>query len=87
MNICGLLIHAQPARHNEVRAALEAMAGVEVHSITEDGRLVVTVEDGPGVDTGDQVLAIHRLPGVIAAALVYHHFEADQESEDDPVAA
>ncbi|HXK29251.1 MAG TPA: chaperone NapD, partial [Candidatus Binatia bacterium] len=44
MNISSLLIHAQPQRAEHVRAQLEQLPGVEVHAVTEEGRLIVTVE-------------------------------------------
>ncbi len=91
MNISGILVHAAPARLEAVRRALELMPGVEIHTITDDGRLVVTVEDAAEVNSGDTVLAIHRIDGVLSAALVYHNFESEldeagpQESGHDPV--
>jgi nitrate reductase NapD len=40
--------------------------------------MIVTVEDTDDNSAGDTVLALHRLPGVLSAALVYHHFEPEQ---------
>ena len=74
-NICGVLVHAMPNRLDEVRASLEAIDGVEVHEVAEGARLVVTLEDRPASPAIDQLSAIHRINGVVAAALVYHHFE------------
>ncbi len=87
MNICGILVHARPAHAASVRADMDAMPGVEIHEETPEGRFVVTVEDLPGVDVAETVLALHRLPGVLTASLVYHHFEPDPENEDAPVKA
>ncbi|MEZ5824669.1 MAG: chaperone NapD [Geminicoccaceae bacterium] len=75
MNICGVLVHSAPARTAEVEAALRAMDGVEVHHVTTDHRLIITVEDTGLASAAEQNLAIHRIPGVLSAALVYHHFE------------
>ncbi len=74
-NVCGILVHAMPERFDSVLAALGAIAGVEVHHTAEGGRIVVTAEDTPESLALDQLSAIHRIPGVVAAALVYHHFE------------
>lgn len=74
-NICGVLVHAMPDRVEAVRSALTAIAGLEVHEMLEDGRIVVTLEDRPGSPAIDQLAEIHRTSGVVAAALVYHHFE------------
>ena len=96
MNICGALVHSHPKSLAAVEAALATLAGVEIHQKSNDGRLIITVEDtvasdGEPVDAGDQMLSLHRLPGVVSVALVYHHFEPDlahpAEDSDDAVAA
>ncbi|MCB1515449.1 MAG: chaperone NapD [Hyphomicrobiaceae bacterium] len=74
-NICGVLVHALPDRLAHVRAQLAEIAGVEVHEVADGARLVVTLEDQPENPAIDQLSAIHRVEGVVAAALVYHHFE------------
>ena len=79
-NICGVLVHAMPNRVAEVRAKLEAIDGVEVHEVADAGRVVVTLEDRPGSPAIDQLSAIHCIEGVVAAALVYHHFEPAQQA-------
>ena len=79
MNVCGVLVHAMPSRVEEVREALAALDGVEVHQIADGGRIVVTLEDTPTSAAVDQLASIHGTGGVVAAALVYHQFEqADQ---------
>ena len=45
MNISGVLVRAWPGTLNPVKAALNALDGVEVHATEPDGRLVVTVEE------------------------------------------
>lgn len=77
MNLCGVLVHARPERREEVRLRLVALPGVEVHGASDDGRFVVTVEETDDHSSADTVLALHRLDGVLSAALVYHHFEPD----------
>jgi nitrate reductase NapD len=75
MNICGVLVHAFPDHLVDVEAGLGALPGVEVHAHGQHGRLVVTVEDTQGSNAIDRVADIHRLSGVVSAALVYHLFE------------
>ena len=82
MNISGVLVHALPAKAAAVREALEALPGVEVHLQTDDGQLIVTVEEA---GAGDSMLAVHRVDGVISAGLVYHNF--DDEDGDGVTAA
>jgi nitrate reductase NapD len=83
MNITGVLLQVNPGRMDEVRAALDRFAGVEVHMVTEDGRLIVTVEEEDS--QGGTVLALHRLEGVLAASVTYHYFGPESEDDKDGV--
>ena len=75
MNICGCLVHVARDDLAAARSAMEAMAGVEVHAQTEDGRLVVVVEDTKAAFASDTIMALHQIPGVYSLTLNYHHFE------------
>ena len=75
MNMCGVLVHVLPQRLASVRDAFARIDGVAVHQELPNGRLVVTVEDTPGGNAIDALGALHAVPGVVAAALVYHQFE------------
>lgn len=77
MNVCGVLVHAIPNKASAVATALTALPGVEVHDIADGGRIVTTVEDVDGVLALDTLGQMHRLDGVVAAALVYHQFESE----------
>jgi periplasmic nitrate reductase NapD len=79
MNICGVLVHARPDAAGEVAAALALLPGVELHAHPNAGRLIVTVEDTEQASAMDGLARIHALPGVVSAALVYHHFEPDSD--------
>lgn len=79
MNITGILVSAQPGQTETLRVQLAAMAGVEVHAVTPEGRMVVTVERPTDAEMTGAFDAINRLPGVLAAALVYHHDEPVDE--------
>jgi len=72
-NICGLLVHARPSHVEDVRGRLAALPGVEVHAATEEGRLVVTVEDTPEHLALDTINDIFQTAGVINASLVYQY--------------
>jgi nitrate reductase NapD len=75
MNITGLLIHALPARIDAVRLQVAALAGVEVHAVTPEGRVVVTIERDGDDDMTRAFDAINQIEGVCATTLVYHHSE------------
>lgn len=78
MNICGVLVHAVPHRIADVSAAVARLPGAEVHGEADNGRLIVTLEDTSGCAAVDGLAAIHALPGVVAAALVYHYCEGEE---------
>lgn len=75
MNICGCLVHAVPDRALAAERELGAFNGVEVHGASEDGRIVVVVEDTPDRFASDTIMALHQVPGVLSLTLTYHHFE------------
>ena len=54
MNISSAIIHAHPGDVAVVRAGLATLAGVEVHGISSEGKMIVTIEtedDGSNVAT------------------------------------
>ncbi len=79
INISGMLVHALPQHADQVRQSLLNLPGVEVHLVKPDGRLVVTVEECPGVCMADSLVHVHNVEGVLSASLVYQHFEEDPE--------
>lgn len=75
MNVCGVLIHANPNRVDEVIQAMRELDGLEVHRTADGGRIVVTVEDTERTLALDTLTAIHKLDGIVAASLVYHSID------------
>ena len=80
-HICGVLIQARPERLDVVRAGLTALPGVEIHHATDDGRLVVTVEDSEETTAGDILHRFHDVAGVVSASLVYHYHDTGEIGE------
>lgn len=84
MSITGLVVHAAPENAPSVQGALEALEGTEVHKITEEGKMVVTVDiddDGRAAKVFDQ---FRTIPGVLSTSLIYTHFE-EQDDEGEHV--
>lgn len=81
VNISSLIVGVHPDRSAEVKAGLEAMSGVEVHAVSEDGRMIVTIETPSDGDTVQQFETIRQLPGVLSASMVYHQYETDPDEE------
>ena len=78
MNISSAIVYAYPQRADSVRTSLRGLPGLEIHHEGADGRFIVTIEDGHGVSVADIVMQLHRLDGVLSAAMVY------QYSDDEP---
>lgn len=75
MSISGLVVHAHPDRAPEVRDRLTKFEGVEVHTITDDGRLVITVDLPDERQAADTLMEMQKQDGVLSASLIYNHFE------------
>jgi len=71
LHIASLVVHALPARLAAVQQALRELEGAEIHAASPAGKLVVTLEQPSAEAMTDSVLAVQRLPGVLAAAIVY----------------
>ncbi|WP_135075331.1 chaperone NapD [Terasakiella sp. SH-1] len=86
-NVCGLLAHVADGQMDSVRAALNELAGVEIHAETEDGRLVITIEDSEDCLAADMITNVDRTPGVMNSSLVYHQFESQDSLEMEEVSS
>ena len=60
LHICSLVVHVLPSKVEAVHEAIGDLDGTEIHAVTADGRMVVTLE---------------QLHGVISTALVFHQVE------------
>ena len=76
MNIVSLVLRVRPDTRSEAEAALHALPGVECHHMSDDGRLIVTVEDAPDAAMSDTLIAIHRVPQVLATTLAYEYTDS-----------
>ena len=81
--ICGVLVHSRPESVDIVSERLTTFPGVEVHGNSEDGRLVVTVEGEDRSRTGDTVMQIQNVEGVVSASLVYHFSGEVEDTEEE----
>jgi periplasmic nitrate reductase NapD len=77
MSISGLVLQVRPKDTEGLRRRLEDLDGVEVHAITDEGRMVVTVdqpEDGKATET---LQILQTMEGILSTSLVYNHLEQD----------
>ena len=82
-NICGVLVHARTNAIEKVKSSLEEITGVEVHTATDNGRLVVTVESEDRRFVADTISSFHDIDGVLSAAMVYQFSDEIKATEGE----
>ncbi len=81
-NICSVLVHVAQNMIETVKSQLENQPGVEVHSISDDGRLIVTVEDEQRKKVAERIMGFYELKGVLSASMIYQ-FSDDEFDEQE----
>lgn len=81
MNISSAIIHARPGAVALVQAGLATLPGVEVHGISPEGKMIVTIETEDDDGNVAAYELIGRLDGVMSAAMVYHQTESEPDKE------
>ena len=81
MNISSAIVHAHAANAAAVEARLTALTGVEVHGISPEGKIIVTIESDDEYSTVDTYTRIGQLEGVLATAMVFNQSESEPEKE------
>ena len=81
MNISSAIVHAHPTNATAVKALMTALAGVEVHGISPEGKIIVTIESNDDDSSIDTYTRIGQLEGVLAIAMIYNQSESEPEKE------
>lgn len=81
MDISSVIVGARPEGAQQVKLLLEALDGVEVHTVADDGRMIVTIESPNEQDTVRTYEVISQQPGVLSVAMVYHQVESNPDEE------
>ena len=81
MNISSAIIHARPDDVATVKAGLATLAGVELHGVSPEGKMIVTIETEDEGSNADTYQRIGQLDGVMSAAMVYHQTESEPDKE------
>ncbi len=79
MNISSAIVHARPGTAAEVRERLTAVAGVEVHAVSDAGKMIVTLESEDDAGTVATFETISRVADVLSASMVFHQVESNPE--------
>ena len=81
MNISSAIVHARPRDVALVQAGLATLAGVEVHAVSPEGKMIVTIETEDDGSNAATYQLIGQLDGVMSAAMVYHQTESEPHEE------
>lgn len=83
VHVSSLVVQVRPEGMATIRERIERLPGAEVHA-AEAGKIVVTLETDGERPIRAAIETIHSWPGVLGAALVFHHVEprASMETGD-----
>ncbi|MBT0963094.1 chaperone NapD [Denitromonas iodatirespirans] len=83
MKIASLVVRVAPEHVRALTEALLEIPGVEVHGGSPDqGRLIVTVEDGEGYSTMDSILAVNLNKHVLGVTMAYEYTDEGLELQE-----
>ena len=77
IHIAGVLVQTRPEHIPQVQTRLGDIAGLEVHAVNPDGRIIVTVEGDGRKSVADALFSLNAMQGVLSACLVYEHSETE----------
>ena len=75
LHISSLVVHVLPSKVQAVHDAIGHFRGTEIHAVTVEGRMIVTVETKSEADFLKCFNEIDELTGVVSTALVFHQVE------------
>ncbi|MGL5813562.1 chaperone NapD [Aeromonas sp.] len=82
-HVSSLVVLTQPPLRHQLAQQIATLDGAEIHAVSDEGKLVVTLEGMSQRPIMDAIDAIQAMPGVLSAALIYHQFdELDQQGEE-----
>ena len=85
MHIAGVVVRTRPVSLEAVQQRIEGLTGAEVHVVSPDGRLVVTVEGDDRQQVADLIYQLDRLEGVLNASMAYEQSEYDPKQPETTV--
>lgn len=80
-NVCGVLLHARQNKKNTIQSQLLLQAGLEVHAVTEEGRMVLTIENPSRKELANCIMDLHKIDGVLSVAMIYQYSDSDSDDE------
>ena len=85
INICGVLLQTKPEKADFVIETLTDIAGVDIHHQTDNGQIIITIEDTETRFASDIITDVSGVDGVLVASLVYHQSENQSDMSKELV--
>jgi len=90
VHVAGVLVKAFPQNCGAVTKRLEQLPGTQVHDVSNEGAMVVTVEaTDKEKNIVDVITRLSTLDGVLDTSLIFHHNDAGlvphQKNEHQPI--
>lgn len=80
-HVSSLVVLTQPTLRHQLAEEIAALDGAEIHAVTDEGKLVVTLEGASQRPIMAAIDAISAMPGVLSASLIYHQFDEGEVEE------
>ena len=81
LNISSAIVYARPGQDGALREQLVQVPGVEVHAVSEDGKIIVTIEAENDHGAIDIYEALARLDDVLNVAMIFQQTESHPDQE------
>ncbi|EIJ69168.1 MULTISPECIES: chaperone NapD [Pasteurellaceae] len=74
--VCSLIVQARPEKMEQVKKAILALPGTEIHAEKiEDGKLVVVMEASHQPELANKIDKVKDISGVIVVSLIYNYLD------------
>lgn len=73
MNISSIVVHTLPQNAAVLQGELADLPGVDVHAASEEGKIVITIEDTPDNAPAKTLMNVQNMQGVLSASLIYNY--------------
>jgi nitrate reductase NapD len=81
-HIAGIVVHARQSNIERIRQTIGLFPGAEIHTVSPEGKLMITLAADQASEIMAQLKTIYALPGVYSAALVDPH-RRDEALDDE----
>lgn len=81
MNFSSVIVIPHPEQVEAVRQRVQEVPGVELHAVSPEGKMIVTLEADDDRETVHTYELISQLDGVLSASMVFHQQETEPEIE------